>query len=445
MKELDETAQEWLKGLLKRAERDTPSGDIADIPELPKKFNKILNQRLRGALAQGYWLQHVYLQELRAANQGKKYRGKITLSDMPSDDELRGILGDFISGSETWDKVIPQYAVKWLDGYTPKLAGVFSGSVLEKTRDVIRNSMIEGSTLQERMKALRESSAELSSMARHRIEAIARTEITRADTMGRLISMKANDDVIGVEFSAVMDDRTTDICASRHGLVMRLDDPRLPENTPPQHVNCRSILLPVTVYDYPDGLSTSHEFDGIASSKQRPEDIEEVRKILDSNEEPSPSESAHTGAAVVDAGADSMKALQEMATEGKISAKILGTRKEQAQIYHEINRLYERPAYLNRGYIQAEIGKADNGVSIEFHGRGVEGVFRQGMFPSGSKADKDEREGLIKYLLHEALPELELRIYRKCSTLEDAKRLILEILGETISLETLELINNMPV
>ena len=345
-----------------------------------------------------------------------KYRGKITLSDMPSDDELHGILGDFINGSGTWDKVIPQDAVNWLDGYTPKLAGVFNSSILDKTRDVIRNYMMEGSTLQERMKALRESSAELSTMARHRIEAIARTEITRADTMGRLISMKANDDVIGVEFSAVMDDRTTDICASRHGVVKRLDDPRLPDNTPPLHVNCRSLLLAATVYDYPDGLLTSHEFDEIASSNQRPEDIEEVRKILDNSEEPSLSSSSHTGTTILDANAYSMKALQEMATEGKIPAQILGTREEQAQIYSEINRLYERPAYLNKGYIQAEIEKADNGVSIDFHGRDIEEVFRQGMFPSGSKADKNEREGVIKYLLHEVLPELELIICRCSST-----------------------------
>ena len=98
--------------------------------------------------------------------------------------------------------------------------------------------------------------------------------------MGRLISMKSNDDVIGVEFSAIMDDRTTEICSSRHGLFMRLDDPRLPENTPPLHVRCRSLLLPCTVYDYPDGLLTSHEFDDVPSGTQRTEDIDDVNKIL---------------------------------------------------------------------------------------------------------------------------------------------------------------------
>ena len=135
--------------------------------------------------------------------------------------------------------------------------------------------------MKERVKALQEAAPELAAMTRHRLEAIARTEITRADTLGRLVSMKANDDVIGVEFSAIMDDRTTEMCISRHGLVMRLDDPRLPENTPPIHVNCRSMLISLTVYDYPDGLLTSHEFDEIPAGIQRPEDIEEVKKILE--------------------------------------------------------------------------------------------------------------------------------------------------------------------
>ena len=147
--------------------------------------------------------------------------------------------------------------------------------------------MLDGSTLQERMKALRESSLELSRMTDRRIEAIARTEITRADTYGRLISMKRDDEVIGVEFSAILDDRTTDICESRNGLIMRLDDPRLPENTPPCHVQCRSMLLPLTVYDYPDGLLTSHEFDEAPISQQRPDDMTTLQEILHLELEPS--------------------------------------------------------------------------------------------------------------------------------------------------------------
>ena len=167
-----------------------------------------------GSSRYGYWLQYLYLYELS----GKKYRGKITLAE---GDNVKDDIEAFVYNGE-WNSVIPQDSVEWINNYVPKLAGVFEQNVLEATQKVIQNSLVEGLTLQERMKALREAAPELSAMSKHRIEAIARTEITRADTLGRLTSMKANDDVIGVEFSAIMDDRTTDICASRHGLVMRL-------------------------------------------------------------------------------------------------------------------------------------------------------------------------------------------------------------------------------
>lgn len=239
-------------------------------------------------MAQGYWLNYLYVQELKAAYSGRKYQGKVTLSEIPEDERIKELLRDFIEldASGEWYEIIPMEAVNWLNDYVPKLAGIFSASVLERTREVIQKSMLEGSTLQERMKALRESSEELARMTNQRIEAIARTEITRADSMGRLIQMKANDDVIGVEFSAVMDDRTTEMCIERNGLMMRLDDPRLPENTPPLHCNCRSLLISLTIYDYPDGVLTSHEFDEVPAGIQRPEDIETVRALLEEIDTP---------------------------------------------------------------------------------------------------------------------------------------------------------------
>ena len=275
-------ASAWQKKLQAQARQDISAGDIINPPEIPETFTQKLTEKLREALAQGYWLNHLYVQELKAAYEGRKYRGKVRLSDLSEDERIMELLRDFmeLETSNEWYEIIPIEAVNWLNEYVPKLAGALSTDVLEKTRDVIRNSMLEGSTLQERMKALRESSEEISRMADQRIEAIARTEITRADSMGRLISMKSNDDVIGVEFSAVMDDRTTEMCVERNGLIMRLDDPRLPENTPPIHVCCRSLLLSLTVYDFPDGVLTSHEFDEVPSGTQRPEDIEEVRLLL---------------------------------------------------------------------------------------------------------------------------------------------------------------------
>ncbi|MBQ3454976.1 MAG: minor capsid protein [Synergistaceae bacterium] len=273
------TAHNWLKQLQTQARQD---GYIDTSSELPQEFTRTLTKTLRESLAQGYWLNHLYVRELKAGYEGSKYRGRVRLSDMPEDSELAEMLREFIDmeGSDVWQEVIPAEAVNWLNEYVPNLAGVFSVSVLERVQEVISASMIAGSTLNERMRALRESSDELSRMADSRIEAMARTEITRADSMGRLISMKGNDDVIGVEFSAVMDDRTTVMCMERNGLVMRLDDPRLPENTPPLHVNCRSLLLSLTVYDYPDGVLTSHEFDEVPAGIQRAEDVSIIEELL---------------------------------------------------------------------------------------------------------------------------------------------------------------------
>ena len=240
--------------------------------EIPIKFARVLQRTLREALAYGYWLQDLYLFERR----GKKYKGKITLSE---GDDIKESLEDFIDDG-IWNDIIPEEAVNWINDYVPHLANVFNEDVLNAVRDVTQKSLIEGSTLQERIKALQDAHAELAEMTKHRIEAIARTEITRADSLGRIISAKANDDVIGFEFSAVLDNRTTPYCLERHGLVMRIDDSRLPENTPPLHVHCRSLLNPLTIYDYPDGLLTSHEFDEISAGKQRPEDVEIIRELL---------------------------------------------------------------------------------------------------------------------------------------------------------------------
>lgn len=286
-RDLNIIVQWWTAQVLKEAESDVASGEVLSVPELPASAERTIRETMIHALAQGYWLQHVYMQECRAAAQGQRYRGRVSLADDTEldDEEIRRLLESLIKSAKVeadpaWHAVIPTDAVKWIEGYTPKLAGVLEKDILEKVRGVVRESLFTGSTLKQRMEALREADPKIRAMGKHRVEAIARTEVTRADNMGRLIDMKSNPDVLGVEFSAVLDDRTTDMCRERHGLVMRMDDPRLPYNTPPIHVRCRSLLLAATVYEHPDGLLTSHEFDEIEPGIQRPEDIEAVREVL---------------------------------------------------------------------------------------------------------------------------------------------------------------------
>jgi len=155
----------WLKKFLRQAQQEIASGYVSDIQELPQKFTQTLERTLRQALAQGYWLNHVYVQELRHSRQGTKYHGRINLSDKDNEEKLIEALEKFMNAevSDEWNEVIPESAVNWLKDYVPKLAGVLSEDVLEKTREVIRSSMMTGSTLQERMRALRESSSQVKS------------------------------------------------------------------------------------------------------------------------------------------------------------------------------------------------------------------------------------------------------------------------------------------
>ena len=387
LKDLNETAQGWLQKLIRQIEDE-------NIPEFPKKFDRVLAETLREALAQGYWLEHIYLQEVRTAFKGKKYHGKITLSDTQTEDEkLREELEKFISSGE-WHNIIPKDAVDWLNNYVPKLSGNFSDDMLNKTREIIQNSMIEGLSLQERMKALQAAAPELATMSQRRIEAIARTEITRADTMGRLISMKNNSDVIGVEFSAIMDDRTTDICSSRHGLFMRIDDPRLSSNTPPLHVNCRSMLLDVTIYEYPDGLLTSVEFEEIPASNQRQTDIDEVQKILEAEVKQIPVEKEIIS---------NVKEIQKIELE--LPTKIKGSRAERAKIFEEIGRSYPDPSGIMSEY---HVEDAGNSAIVYFDNNVVRGEDILVKFPSGSKASESEKAGAIKHAIYQHRGRLEL-------------------------------------
>lgn len=85
-----------------------------------------------------------------------------------------------------------------------------------------------------------------------RIETIARTATTDAINQGR-IALFSSDEYAGVvqawEYSAVLDNRTSDVCEANDGRI-RFD---WGDRTPPNHFNCRSVLVPVTVVDDWDG------------------------------------------------------------------------------------------------------------------------------------------------------------------------------------------------
>lgn len=59
--------------------------------------------------------------------------------------------------------------------------------------------------------------------------------------------------VVALQYSAILDDRTTSICEALNGGVWAEDSDVWDTHRPPQHFNCRSVLIPVTELDGWDG------------------------------------------------------------------------------------------------------------------------------------------------------------------------------------------------
>lgn len=81
------------------------------------------------------------------------------------------------------------------------------------------------------------------------LQTIYRTEVQKAYAAGRWNSLQESKDIIkSLEYAAIEDDRTTELCLKLDGTVRPIDDPFWKKFTPPNHWNCRSSVL--EVFDY---------------------------------------------------------------------------------------------------------------------------------------------------------------------------------------------------
>ena len=93
-------------------------------------------------------------------------------------------------------------------------------------------------------------------LAPYRLETILRTNATDAFNQGRLTEARSFSPglILAMEFSAILDDRTTEICRELDLRLFRMDDPDLDRFKPPLHFNCRSMLVAV-----PAGIEIDQE------------------------------------------------------------------------------------------------------------------------------------------------------------------------------------------
>ena len=98
------------------------------------------------------------------------------------------------------------------------------------------------------------------------LERYARTKYTEVMNKGRIAFFNESKIVQGYQYSAVMDGVTTVICRNLHGKQFKKGT----EPIPPMHFNCRSVLIPITMYEQmkPDTKIGSRSIDSFIEDEK---------------------------------------------------------------------------------------------------------------------------------------------------------------------------------
>lgn len=174
--------------------------------------------------------------------------------------EIRKAEGRFdVPDEPMW---IPASAVSWLKTRARLLIKGMDQQLTEVVRSSLMDSLKHGTPFRQTAAAIREAltpwlsdptSLDPAAATPHRLETTVRTISTDAYNMGRLNNARRLPGVVvAMQYSAIIDDVTTDCCRFLDGKVFRVDDPDLDKLTPANHYRCRSVLVPVTVDIAPD-------------------------------------------------------------------------------------------------------------------------------------------------------------------------------------------------
>lgn len=129
-----------------------------------------------------------------------------------------------------------------IEDETFKFVGDYEYTILKKARVELIAAVKDGRPLSSVMGILDADLKQLSDVA---LERFARTKHTEVMNNARVEYFDSTGVVTGYQYSAIMDDRTSEICSGLHGKFFKAGT----EVIPPAHFACRSTLIPITKYE----------------------------------------------------------------------------------------------------------------------------------------------------------------------------------------------------
>lgn len=178
---------------------------------------------------------------------------KLAAAEFPEEGALRFAAAN--PGGLTFKQQTAAFKQRWA-ARSQAVASEFGAEIEKDIRNVLLKAIENG-------EGQAETSAKLNAvfekwlpsadgLAPGRLGTIVRTNMSTAYNQGRLIASRDPDlkgFIKAYQYVAVMDDVTTDICIGLDGDVFPADSPELDRVTPPNHFNCRSIMVEIVKGD----------------------------------------------------------------------------------------------------------------------------------------------------------------------------------------------------
>lgn len=146
--------------------------------------------------------------------------------------------------------------MEFVDQETFQYIGDWEYMIDKQTRVALVQAIKDGTPLST---ALNDLESQLEDMSDISIERYSRTKNTEVMNNARLAYFEDTGVVSAYQFSAILDDRTSDVCAGLDGVIMEGSDVAVP----PLHFNCRSLLIPITKYEEYEPDSKANNGQGI--------------------------------------------------------------------------------------------------------------------------------------------------------------------------------------
>lgn len=188
-----------------------------------------------------------------------------------------------ITDLQVTNKQAQKLAEELIDTQSFQSIGTISDELLNKTKQKVISGIQLGKNEREIMQDIdiifnevtQGSAKNNMAINPSRLQVIVRTNATNINNLARK-QVASDPDIKGfvwaMEYSAILDDRTTDICQSLDGKIIPIDSPEIDYVSPPLHFNCRSQLRYVTQIDrQEDSLTPSKIASREALSDKFPE------------------------------------------------------------------------------------------------------------------------------------------------------------------------------